>query len=262
MLYEKETYRLRSGLFEVHNEVGVGRSEEAYHQALKLWLQGEDIPFTSKAPHPLLWQGATAIELKPDFVAWDKIVLELKAIPRQFHDEERVQIYDYLKRRNDRLGLMVNMGLDRVHVERIIWDSPPIRVEEKWDYWRDSIQGEPREVGLAVRDLLKEIYAEHGTGYGKEVTTRLIHFALEHSGLSYVVSPICPATYHAREVHRAEADCWIIEDKLLLVFSALFDTNDFNVRRGLSYMKSLNLRWGIAANFGKRVFHITGLRNG
>jgi len=33
MIYEQQTGLLRRGLFEVHNEVGVGRSEEAYHQA-------------------------------------------------------------------------------------------------------------------------------------------------------------------------------------------------------------------------------------
>ncbi len=49
MLREKElTYKLRGGLFDVHNEVGLGRSEETYHRAFCLWMSEKNIPFQTK----------------------------------------------------------------------------------------------------------------------------------------------------------------------------------------------------------------------
>ncbi|MBI2478675.1 MAG: hypothetical protein HYV60_08590, partial [Planctomycetia bacterium] len=47
---------------------------------------------------------------------------------------------------------------------------------------------------------------------------------------------------------------------MLLVHTALFDNNQFNLSRGLSYMKALGLPWGIAANFGRQIAEFTGLR--
>ncbi len=39
-----------------------------------------------------------------------------------------------------------------------------------------------------------------------------------------------------------------------------FDDNQFNVSRGLSYLRALGLHWGVAANFGKEVAEFVGLR--
>jgi hypothetical protein len=34
-------------------------------------------------------------------------------VPRRLQDSERVQIFNYLKRRNDKLGLLVNTGVKK-----------------------------------------------------------------------------------------------------------------------------------------------------
>jgi GxxExxY protein len=97
MIYEEKTELLLGGLFEVQNGVGVGRREEAYHQALAMWLETAEVPFVSKAPHSIELAGDLAHTLYPDFVVWDMITMELKALPRRLHEEERVQIFDYLE---------------------------------------------------------------------------------------------------------------------------------------------------------------------
>ena len=50
MIYEKETALLRRGMFDVQNEAGLERHEEMYHQAMILWLEKENIPYSSKKP--------------------------------------------------------------------------------------------------------------------------------------------------------------------------------------------------------------------
>jgi hypothetical protein len=48
----------------------------------------------------------------------------------------------------------------------------------------------------------------------------------------------------------------------VLAFSSLFDSNAFNANRGKDYLKALNLRWGIAADFGKTKAQVIGIRRG
>src|SRR5437588_8847215 len=112
LLYEEETHVLRRCFFDVQNEVGKGRQEAAYHQACLLWFQEHRLPIISKMPHRLMLRGEEAHSLFPDFVGWNAISVELKAVPRNLTRSEFVQIFDYLKCRRDRLGLLVNMGLD------------------------------------------------------------------------------------------------------------------------------------------------------
>jgi len=260
MIYEQKTRLLRRGLFHVQNEVGVGRHEEAYHQAYCMWLTEQGVPHKSKPAQVLTLGGEVAHTLHPDVVAWDSITIELKALPRRLRDEERVQIFDYLKCREDKLGLLANLGLDRVHVERIVYETPEYELHEDWQHWADSIGGDDRSIGRAVRAALMAVCNTHGPGYGMEVTTKLTHFSLRQQRLPFTVAPACAATYQGEEVGDAPLDCIVVADRVLLVFTALFDSNDFNISRGLSYMRGLGFHWGIAANFGKKAVALTGLR--
>jgi GxxExxY protein len=260
LIYEEKTELLRRGLFDVQNGVGVGRREEAYHRAYRMWLDDEAVPYRSKAPHDLELAGEVAHTLYPDFVAWDAITIELKALPRRLRDEERVQIFDYLKCRGDRLGLLVNMGLDRVHVERFVYDPPVQAIVENWEHWTDGISGNTRQVGSRAREALLAVFREHSTGYGTEVTAKLIECSLRRHGLPLRACPTAPARFRGRVVHNAPLDCLLVDECVLLVFTALFDSNAFNVSRGLSYIAALGLEWGIAANFGKKNLEMTGLR--
>jgi len=169
LLYEDRTQILIGGFFAVHNGVGLGRHEEAYHRAFKLWCAEHEVPMVSKPPVPLLLRGLEAYVLFPDIVAWDEITVELKALPRKLGPAEELQLFDYLRARPCRLGLLVNMGLDRVHVERRIYDPPETTIVEDWSYWSRDISGRDREIGTAIRNALRMVYDAHHTGYGREV---------------------------------------------------------------------------------------------
>ena len=262
LIYEDKTRVLHRCFFDVQNEVGLGRQEEDYHRGCKLWLRDNQIPFTSKQPHPLLLEGRVAHTLYPDLVTWDSITVELKAVMRRLRSTESVQLFDYLKYRGDRLGLLVNMGLDRVHVERIVHEPPETSLEEHWTYWADCVSGRARDLGIAVRGALRAVYREHQTGYGEEVTAKLILCALRSRSLAITIAPVSKACYRGVELHESPLECIVIENRLLLVYTALFDSNEFNLNRGKSYLKALGLDWGIAANFGKNKAEFCGLRRG
>ncbi len=260
LVHEDKTKILRRCFFDVQNYVGLGRQEEDYHLACKFWLTEHQVPFVSKPAHTLLLRGQVAHTLYPDLVAWDTITIELKSVARDLRATEFVQLFDYLKCRNDPLGLLVNLGLDRVHVERIVFEPQEIVLEEDWDYWTGQISGRVRDVGIAVRDALRMVYREHSTGYGEEVTERLILFALQTCGLKSTIKPVAKAYYHGIELHESRLNCIVIEDCMLLTVTALFDSNAFSINRGKSYLRALGLNWGIAVNFGKTKAEFTGLR--
>ena len=257
---EEQSYLLRRCFFDVQNEIGRGRQEEDYHQACVLCFQERGLPIVSRLPHRLFLRGEEAICIFPDFVGWDSISVELKAVPRHLNNTELAQLFNYLKCRGDRLGLLVNMGLDRVEIERIIYEPRPSEWIERWDSWSGQIEGEDRAIGLEVRKALYAVYCEHTTGYANDILSRLIHHALKQQGLLVRQQPIVKTYYRGVEIHESALDGIVINERILLSFTALFDGNVFNINRGKSYLKALGLNWGIAADFGRIRAEVVGFR--
>ncbi len=261
LAFEGETYLLRQCFFEVQNVVGRGRHEEAYHRACTIWLRERGLPVVSKQPHRLYLRGHEAACLFPDFVGWDSIAVELKAVPRQLNRAEFVQIFDYLKCRRNRIGLLVNMGLDRVDIKRVVYDSPVTECLENWDAWAEQIAGADQSIGRTIREALRSIYDEHTTGYGSEVVTKLVLTAMRQIGLEVVVNPIAKSYFHGVEVHESPLECMLVNGRIVLTVSVLLDSVDFAVNRCKSYMNALGIAWGLAIDFGKVRAQFVGLRS-
>ena len=78
-------------------------------------------------------------EFEADFIVFNKIILELKAIQSNFLQPNYIQIISELKLWNLRLGLLVNFGLQRVKTERIPFTDKKKVVTENHDYIKDII---------------------------------------------------------------------------------------------------------------------------
>jgi len=258
----EKTEQLIRGFFAVQNEVGLGRNEEAYQRAFEIWTHEQRLPVASKPPVPLLIRDRVAHTLYPDFVGWDEIVVELKALPRAIGPSESLQLFDYLRARRSRLGLIVNMGLDRVHVERRILDPVESTLAEDFSYWINHIAGSDRNIGIAIRNALHLVYAQHRTGYSLPITERLLLTALSIYQLDVTVRPIAPAMFHKQVVHESALECTVVAGKFVMTVTAHFESNEFAKSLGLSHMKTLNIHWGVAANFGIKECQITALRYG
>jgi GxxExxY protein len=86
---------------------------------IELRLQG--IPYVPKKPLGLEYKKCPLRSTyEPDFICFDKIVLELKAVT-ELTDEHRAQVQNYLKATGFKLGLLVNFGhYPKAQVERIV----------------------------------------------------------------------------------------------------------------------------------------------
>ena len=121
LLYERETYSILGACFEVYKEKGCGFVEPVYQEFLAIDLELQRIPFQAQVQLKLFYKGKSLEQIyKPDFVCFDKIIVEIKAVT-QLTDEHRAQIHNYLKATGFRVGSLVNFGhYPKVEYERII----------------------------------------------------------------------------------------------------------------------------------------------
>ena len=121
LFYKEESYKIIGACFEVYKEMGCGFLEAVYQECLEMELAIQGIPFKSQVELGLSYKGKSLNKAYiPDFLCYDKIILEIKAI-RLLEDRERAQLQNYLKASGHKLGLLVNFGhYPKVEYERII----------------------------------------------------------------------------------------------------------------------------------------------
>ena len=110
LLFEEETFKILGACFEVYNEIGCGFLEPLYQGCLEIELNLQDIPFVPQNVLDLSYKGIILKhKYQPDFICFDKIVLEIKAVDKLI-DEHRAQLINYLNAAKIKVGLLVNFG--------------------------------------------------------------------------------------------------------------------------------------------------------
>jgi len=179
LIFEDRTRILRRCLFDVHNEVGVGYPEEAYHRTFVACCRKRGIPISSKQGGQLHHRGKLAHTFQYDVLAWDEILLELKSLPGGFAQENYFQIISYLKFWEKSLGLLVSFGQEKVKVERVPFAEKPFVISEDYEYIQPLLTKEIRPLLLAVRAGILEVGRRNGLGYGKAVYGREFYFKFD-----------------------------------------------------------------------------------
>jgi len=120
-IFKEESYKIVGACFEVYREKGCGFLEPVYQECLEIELRSQGIPFLAQRPLALNYKGVALRSVyQPDFICYDKIVLEIKAI-KEVTDEHRAQVLNYLKATGLTLGLLVNFGhYPKAEIERIV----------------------------------------------------------------------------------------------------------------------------------------------
>ena len=119
-LYEDLTYKVRGAIFHVYNALGYGHKESVYQKSLAKELEILKIPFQQEKNIDVKYRNIKVGRYKPDFIIDDKIIIEIKAIelmPKIFE----IQLLNYLKSTEYKLGFLVNFGGSKLFIRRIIW---------------------------------------------------------------------------------------------------------------------------------------------
>lgn len=110
LLYREEVFEIIGAPIEVHKELGNGFLEPVYQESFEIELALRKIPFDAQKRLHLFYKN---FELKkeyvPDFVCYDKIIVEIKAIER-LTNIEIAQLINYLKATKLKLGVLINFG--------------------------------------------------------------------------------------------------------------------------------------------------------
>ena len=121
-----ESFKIIGAALEVHSVIGCGFTEPVYQEALEEEMRIREIPFNREKTYEFTYKGKVLSKtFRPDFVCYDKIIVELKAVD-DFTEEHFSQVYNYLKATGMELGILINFGKKSLEYKRI--PRPP-----RWD---------------------------------------------------------------------------------------------------------------------------------
>ncbi len=117
---DPDTYAIIGAAMEVHRELGCGFLETVYQEALASELTERRIPNKREVGLPVLYKGKQLnTQYKADFVCFDSVIVELKAVD-MITGVHEAQILNYLKASGLAVGLILNFGQKSLQYRRFI----------------------------------------------------------------------------------------------------------------------------------------------
>lgn len=121
-LYKQETYDIIGICMEVHNNLGKGFSEIVYKDAMVLEAIGQSISFEKEKELTINYKGQILKHsFYADFLFFENIIVEVKAIDKEISAEHIAQTLNYIKVCNCTVGLIINFGRNSLEYKRLIF---------------------------------------------------------------------------------------------------------------------------------------------
>ena len=118
--WDPRTFAVIGAAMEVHRVLGCGFLEAVYQEALALEMQTRAIPHRREVELPVFYKGQRlTTQYKADFIAYDDVIVELKALAKLSGMEE-AQIINYLKSSGLKVGLLINFGAPSLEYRRFV----------------------------------------------------------------------------------------------------------------------------------------------
>jgi GxxExxY protein len=120
LILKDEAYAIVGAAMEVHKDKGFGFLEAVYQECMEMELEAQRVPAVPLQEMPIFYKGR---KLKKtyiaDFVAYGKIIVELKALDKLTPREE-AQVLNYLKATGFEVGILINFGGPSLEFKRIV----------------------------------------------------------------------------------------------------------------------------------------------
>ena len=117
---DERTYRIIGCAMEVYKELGCGFLEAVYQEALGKEFADQVIPFKPQPIIQIAYKGKPLDKTyQPDFVCFNEVIVEIKAISGLSGTEE-AQLINYLKATGLKVGLLINFGSKSLEYKRVV----------------------------------------------------------------------------------------------------------------------------------------------
>jgi len=117
---DPRTYKIIGAAMEVHRQLGCGFLEPVYQEAFALELRTREIPYSRELKFPVSYKGQRLQNhYRPDFICFDSVIVELKALCSLSSVEES-QLINYLKVTGYHTGLLLNFGARSLQQRRFV----------------------------------------------------------------------------------------------------------------------------------------------
>jgi GxxExxY protein len=121
---DPRTYAVIGAAMEVHSELGCGFLEPVYQEAVAIEFAQRGVPFKAEVDVPVAYKGRTLNACyRADFICYDSVVVELKALRRLTGTEES-QLLNYLKATGLQVRLLLNFGSRSLEHRRLVLTQP------------------------------------------------------------------------------------------------------------------------------------------
>ncbi|HEV8613768.1 MAG TPA: GxxExxY protein [Gemmatimonadales bacterium] len=137
---DPDTYKIIGAAMEVHRTLGPGFLEPVYQLAFELELELRKVPFVREVELAVCYKETLLdVRYRVDFVCFDEILVELKALRRLSPIEEN-QIIHYLVASKLRRGILLNFGAPSLQFRRFVGPtaqtaSPSVQSVKSVDPW-------------------------------------------------------------------------------------------------------------------------------
>ena len=118
---DQRTYKIIGAAMEVHKELGCGFLEAVYQEALAREFSAQEISYKSQPAVQIVYKDKPLNKTyQPDFVCFDEVIVEIKAVSGLSGIEE-AQLINYLKATGLKVGLLINFGAKSLEYKRLVY---------------------------------------------------------------------------------------------------------------------------------------------
>ncbi len=124
---DPETHAIIGAAMEVHRELGPGFLEPVYQEALMMEFVQRQIPAKREVALVIHYKDKELdCFYRADFICYDRIVVEIKALA-QIGGNEEAQVINYLRASDHEKGLLLNFGTPSLQFRRLILTKNHLR---------------------------------------------------------------------------------------------------------------------------------------